>query len=61
MPRRARKTAYPLRDFCRDDSGPTAVEYALIAGAVALVIVGVVFLLGGQVQALYQQILGAFG
>ena len=37
----------------RDDQGATAVEYALMAAAVAGVIVVIVFALGGQVSGLF--------
>jgi Flp pilus assembly pilin Flp len=47
--------------FRRDTRGTNAIEYALIAGVVSIAIAGAVFLLGGQVAALYQQILAAFG
>ncbi len=47
-----------MRNFCRglaaDDRGATAIEYSLIAGCVALVIVTAVQLLGNTVNVLYQ-------
>ncbi len=36
-----------------DDQGATAVEYALMAAAIAAVIVVIVFALGGQVSGLF--------
>ena len=39
-----------LRRFREDQTAATAIEYALIAGGIALVIVGVVQALGTQVQ-----------
>lgn len=47
--------------FRRDEIGLTSIEYAMIASVVSIAIAAVVFLLGGQVQALYQQIVGALG
>jgi len=43
----------------KDIAGLTSIEYALIASVVSIAIAAVVFLLGGQVNALYQQIVGA--
>jgi pilus assembly protein Flp/PilA len=42
-----------MRDFLRDDSGATAIEYALIASGVAGAIIIVVFSLGTSVQNMY--------
>ena len=42
-----------LRDFLRDDSGATAIEYALIASGIAGAIIIVVFSLGTSVQNMY--------
>jgi len=36
-----------------DDSGTTAIEYALIAAGVSIVIVGVVSTIGGQLQTVF--------
>ncbi len=41
-----------IRAFLRCRTGATSIEYALIAGAIFLVIVGVVGTLGTQVDAL---------
>jgi pilus assembly protein Flp/PilA len=38
----------------RDDRGATAVEYALMAAAIAAAIVAIVFVLGGQVSSLFE-------
>ena len=38
----------------RDEQGAVATEYALMAGLIAVVIVGGVTLFGGSVQALFQ-------
>jgi pilus assembly protein Flp/PilA len=37
----------------RDESGATAVEYSLIVGGIAAVIIVVVFAIGSKVNALY--------
>jgi pilus assembly protein Flp/PilA len=50
-----------LRRFRRDRSGATAIEYALIAAFVVLVIVTAVGALGQQLLALFNQATGAFG
>ena len=50
-----------LGRFSTDESGLTGIEYALIASVVSIVIAATVFLLGGQVLALFQQIIAAFG
>lgn len=40
----------------RDESGATAVEYGLLVALIAAVIVGVVAILGGQVQDAFQTV-----
>jgi pilus assembly protein Flp/PilA len=42
-----------MRDFLGDDSGATAIEYALIASGIAGAIIIVVFSLGTSVQNMY--------
>ena len=42
-------------------AGVTAIEYALIGGSVALVLVTGVTLLGGNVAQLYQSVVTAVG
>jgi pilus assembly protein Flp/PilA len=37
------------------DRGASAVEYALVVGAVAALIVGIVFGLGGVISGIFQQ------
>jgi pilus assembly protein Flp/PilA len=49
-------TMRSLRDFFRDDSGATAIEYAMIASGVAGAIIAVVMGLGTAMQAKYQSI-----
>ena len=55
---RAFRKTFPLQ---QNVEGATALEYGLIAGAIALVIVGGIALLGGQVVALFQANVDAFG
>ena len=43
-----------VRKFVADERGATAIEYGLIAGLIALVIITSVQALGGVVQGLYQ-------
>lgn len=40
----------------RDDQGATAVEYALMAAAIAAAIVAIVFVLGVQVRGLFENV-----
>ena len=49
-------TMRSMRDFFRDDSGATAIEYALIASGVAGAIIAVVMNLGTSMQAMYQNV-----
>jgi len=42
-----------IRTTLRHDEGASAVEYGLLVAAIAAVIVGVVFLLGGRVKAAF--------
>jgi pilus assembly protein Flp/PilA len=46
-----------LARFLKDGRGATAIEYALLASGIFLVIVTAVQLLGGEVMALYQTVL----
>lgn len=39
-----------IKRFLKDEEGATAVEYGLMVAAIAAVIVGVVYLLGGEVK-----------
>jgi pilus assembly protein Flp/PilA len=43
-----------LREFAKDECGATAIEYALIAVGVAVVIVAAVQGLGSKLNAAYQ-------
>lgn len=42
------------RTFWRDSNGVTAIEYALLGALIAMVIIGAVGVLGGNVKALYE-------
>jgi Flp pilus assembly pilin Flp len=42
-----------VRRLLRDDSGATAVEYSLIIGGIATVIIVVVYALGAKMNKLY--------
>ncbi len=48
--------AGPLSRFMRDESGATAIEYALIASGVAVTIVAAVTSLGTNVKALFTSV-----
>jgi pilus assembly protein Flp/PilA len=45
-----------LRKFGRDESGATAIEYGLIAALIAVVIVGAVTILGGNLVGLFTEV-----
>jgi pilus assembly protein Flp/PilA len=45
-----------LRRFARAESGATAVEYGLIAAAVALVIIGAVTALGNRLTGTFNEV-----
>ncbi|MCI0600577.1 MAG: Flp family type IVb pilin [Beijerinckiaceae bacterium] len=48
-----------FRRFISDQSGVTAIEYGLIAGLIAVVIIGAVQLLGTRVQSKFQTVADA--
>jgi pilus assembly protein Flp/PilA len=48
-----------LARFLRDESGTTAIEYALIASGVSIVIVGTVATLGTSVKGFYSSVASA--
>ena len=48
-----------LRRFIGDQSGVTAIEYGLIAGLIAVVIIGAVQLLGSKVSAQFTAVANA--
>ncbi|MDZ4166085.1 MAG: Flp family type IVb pilin [Coriobacteriia bacterium] len=45
----------------KSDEGATAVEYGIMVAAIAAIIVGVVILLGEQIQAAFQAVVDALG
>ena len=46
----------PLRRFLRDESGATAIEYALIASGISIVIAATVVAIGGDVQGMFSNV-----
>lgn len=47
-----------LQTFSRDTRGATAIEYGLIAGLIAVVIIGAITALGTSLSAKFGQISG---
>jgi pilus assembly protein Flp/PilA len=47
--------ALPSR-FCKDESGATAIEYALIASLISIVIVGALTTMGTSLKAKFNQV-----
>ncbi|MCW2700255.1 MAG: Flp/Fap pilin component [Blastococcus sp.] len=45
----------------RDEKGATAVEYGLMVGLIAVVIIGAVTLLGGELKSLFETVQGKLG
>jgi pilus assembly protein Flp/PilA len=45
-----------IQRFVRDERGATAIEYALIASGVSIVIVGTVATLGSNVKTLFTSV-----
>ena len=48
-----------LLDFLRDHEGATSIEYGLIAGLIAIVIIAAVTLLGTDLAAFFTTIAGS--
>ncbi len=48
-----------LKALVRNEEGVTAIEYALIAALIAVVIIGAVQVLGGKVSATFQKVSAA--
>jgi len=42
--------------FARDECGSTALEYALIATLISIVVVGALSLIGSHIKAMFQSI-----
>lgn len=46
-----------LARFLKDESGATSIEYSVVAGGIALLLVGLVKALGTNVYSMYQLVL----
>ncbi|MEM1289012.1 MAG: Flp family type IVb pilin [Pseudomonadota bacterium] len=42
--------------FFRSDSGATAIEYAIMAGGIALAVVAAVYLVGDEVSLMFEEL-----
>ena len=63
MTQRSRKGSLalvPLRSVARNESGATAIEYALIAAGIAMAIVIIIPQVGTTVAGLYASVVAAF-
>ena len=49
-----------MTKFLEDENGATAIEYALIATSIALVIVGALTLIGSQLNTVFQDVSAGF-
>ncbi len=47
-----------IKRFLNDDSGTTAIEYGLIAGLVAVAIIGALIAVGGSLNGLFTTVGG---
>ena len=45
-----------IKNFWNDEEGATAIEYGLIAGLIAVVIIGTVTALGTRIDGVFQKI-----
>jgi pilus assembly protein Flp/PilA len=48
--------ARPLKHFMRDEAGATAIEYAMIASGIGVVIAATIVNLGSTVKGLYSSV-----
>ncbi len=48
-----------LRDWLRNESGATAIEYSLIAAAISLAIAGFIFAFGEELYAFFDSLTGS--
>jgi pilus assembly protein Flp/PilA len=55
-----RSVAAKLRRFFENETGATAIEYALLASGVAGVIVAAVTAMGTSIQGMYQSVSNGF-
>lgn len=45
-----------LKNFARDESGATAIEYGLIAGGISVGIIALVYSIGGKIVQIFTTI-----
>ena len=50
-----------LKRFYADESGATAIEYAMVASGIGVVVSTVVYTLGDKVKGLFTNVSGLFG
>jgi pilus assembly protein Flp/PilA len=50
-----------INKFAKDESGATAIEYGLIAALIAVVIIGALQLLGGNMSTAFNSVANAVG
>ena len=50
-----------LKRFYADESGATAIEYAMVASGIGVVVSTVVYTLGDKVKALFTNVSGLMG
>jgi pilus assembly protein Flp/PilA len=50
-----------LKRFYTDESGATAIEYAMVASGIGVVVSTAVYTLGGKVKALFTNVSGLMG
>jgi pilus assembly protein Flp/PilA len=50
-----------IKNFFKDESGASAVEYGLLVALIALVIIGAVSSLGGSLSAKFQEAADSIG
>ena len=53
-------TTHPLTSFLTCDAGSTAIEYAIMIAGIALLLVSVVYALGGTTLGLFEAVQGAY-
>ncbi len=56
-----KKIVADARKAAQDESGATAIEYGLIAAGIAIVIIGGLALVGGQLTTLFNNIVAGLG
>lgn len=47
-----------ISSFFKREDGATAIEYAIIAGLISVVIIGAAGLLGDEIKKIFEEILG---